>query len=88
MFNVVFKVEPGAGLSTISKDTIIQLFKKCRDHKMIDDDAHEIMIAGRRMTVYESRSLYREMNILGADFYGLTKARLSMNYTNYKVGNI
>jgi hypothetical protein len=88
MINVVFKVEPGAGLSTISKDTIIQLFKKCRDHKMIDEDTHEIMIAGRKITVFESRSLFREMNILGADFMGLTKARLAMKYTNYKVGNI
>jgi hypothetical protein len=81
MINVIFKVEPGAGRSSVSTETMLKLFETCPAHRVSPGWGPEILIAGRRIQAMESMDFYEELNILGADFLTLANSRLSIDYS-------
>jgi hypothetical protein len=86
--NVIFKVDTGAPITTITTEVADKLFARCQSIEKTEFQTYSVQIAGREFIVERSQSHFENLNILGANYMRWTNADVRVHYSKDLRGSV
>lgn len=84
--NVIFKVDTGAPISTLTTKTLDKLYENCPQIERNFLDSYSVIIAGHKIVVQRSQAHYLILNILGAKFISEKSVHIEIDYQTFEGG--